>query len=80
MKSARIADKTNSWIEYIKIIIHVYQFLKWLFSVHLLLFTTHLAPNIMIGPTKASGVILNPNILHECRPTVLIVFFLKYCL
>ena len=23
-------------------------------------FTTHLAPNVMIGPTIASGVILNP--------------------
>ena len=31
-------------------------------------FTTHLAPNIMICPTIALGVILNPNILHECRP------------
>ena len=26
--------------------------------------TTHLAPNILIGPTIASGVILNPDILH----------------
>ena len=29
-------------------------------------FTTHLAPNIMIGPTIASGVILNPYILRKC--------------
>ena len=28
-------------------------------------FTTHLAPNIMIGPTIASDVILDPNILRE---------------
>ena len=29
--------------------------------------TTNLAPIIMIGPTIASGVILNPNILREYR-------------
>ena len=28
-------------------------------------FTTHLAPNIMIGPTIAAGVILNSNIFRE---------------
>ena len=30
--------------------------------VNLMYFTTHLAPNIMIGSTVASSVILNPNI------------------
>ena len=29
-------------------------------------FTIHMAPNFNISPTIASGVILNPNILHEC--------------
>ena len=31
----------------------------------LIFFTIHLAPNSMIGPTIASGVLLNPNILGE---------------
>ena len=35
-------------------------------DVNLMFLTNHLAPNIMIGPTIASGVILNPNILREC--------------
>ena len=30
-----------------------------------MLFTTHLAPSVMIDPTKASSVKLNPNILRE---------------
>ena len=30
-----------------------------------MLLTTHLAPDVMIGPTIASGVILNPKILRE---------------
>ena len=30
-----------------------------------MLFTTHLAPSVMIDPTKASSVILNPTILRE---------------
>ena len=33
-------------------------------------FTAHLASNIMIGPTIASGVILNINILHENIPLI----------
>ena len=28
-------------------------------------FTTHLAPNILVGPTIASVVILNPNVLRK---------------
>ena len=35
-------------------------------------FTIHLAPNIMIGLTIASGVLLNPNILRKNIPLILI--------
>ena len=35
-------------------------------TLNLIFITNHLAPNIMIGSTIASGVILNQNILHEC--------------
>ena len=34
-------------------------------GVNLMFLTTHLAPNIMIGTTRASGVLLNLNILRE---------------
>ena len=47
---------------------HVFNFFFMLiyFSVvNFMFFATHLAPNIMLGPTIASGVILNPNILFE---------------
>ena len=40
------------------------------------MFFTTLAHNIMIGPTIASGVILNPNILSKNIPITLL-FFLK---
>ena len=33
-------------------------------------FTIHLAPNIIIGPTIASGVLLNPNILRYNIPDI----------
>ena len=35
-------------------------------DVNFMFFATHPAPNVMIGPTIASGVILNPNIIREC--------------
>ena len=38
----------------------------YLLGVEFCKFTTDLALNIMIGPTIASGVLLNPNILREC--------------
>ena len=34
-------------------------------GVNLMFFTAHLPPNIMVGPTIALGVILNPDILHQ---------------
>ena len=46
-----------------KFIIHVYLFFRC--KTLLMFFITHLAPNIMIGRTSASGVILKPNILRE---------------
>ena len=45
----------------IQIIFHVYLFP----GVNLMIFTTHLAPNVMIDLTVASGVLLNPNIVCE---------------
>ena len=36
--------------------------------VNLIIFTTHLAPNIMIGPTIAWSVALSPNILGDNIP------------
>ena len=41
-------------------------------------FKTHLAPNITIGPTIASGVILNPNILRENIPLSHMLFLVVH--
>ena len=40
----------------------------YILGVNVMVFTTHLAPNIMINPIIASGVgpILSLNILREC--------------
>ena len=61
-KSAELSDKTNSWkkCKCIQIIIHV-----WLFFKRVLLHNPS-APNIMIGPARASGVIMNSSILRQC--------------
>ena len=44
-------------------------------------FSVLLAPNIMIGPTIdaiASGVILNPNILHENIPLISVIYMANF--
>ena len=52
IQSARLSDKTMFWIARIQINIQVYLFFMCKFNI----FTIHLAPNIMIGLTIASGV------------------------
>ena len=86
-KSPRPSDKTNSWKE-----MYLNYYSRWLFLgvkiCEFNFFTINIATKIMIGPTIASGVILNPNILREeivltfylLRYLILISTHLKLCL
>ena len=63
-KSARLADKTFRERNVFKLVF-MFGNILGVKKVNLMFFTTHLALNVMMGPTIASCVISNPNISRE---------------